>query len=258
MTAQISGIIFNIQRFSLHDGPGIRTTAFLKGCPLRCRWCHNPEGIYPEPELMHGERSETVGRTMTAEAVAEELARDQIFYEESGGGITLSGGEPLAQPEFSIDILHRCKERGLHTVLDTCGFATPDILQAVAAFTDLFLYDLKHPDSEVHERLTGVPNERIIDNLKMLCAAGNDVLVRQPIVPGLNDTLETLAQTGHLLESCGVQRLQLLEYHRLGTSKREKLSSDLPDLQIGIPTPNQMLAIQTFLGQFPFETILEQ
>lgn len=255
---QVEGIVFNIQRYSLHDGPGIRTTAFLKGCPLRCRWCHNPESIHPEPELMRkGDGTEIVGRVMTAEAVAAELARDRVFYEESGGGITLSGGEPLYQPEFALDILSRCKAEHLHTTVDTCGYVDSNVLLAAAECTDLFLYDLKHPDSIKHEEYTDVPNELIIENLRMLCAAGHHVLVRQPIIPGFNDDPGTVEATGRLLESCGVQRLELLEYHRLGASKRDKLLRKIPDPQIGTTIPDQMLAIQAILGKFPFETLME-
>jgi pyruvate formate lyase activating enzyme len=253
----VSGIVFNIQRFSVHDGPGIRTTAFLKGCPLRCRWCHNPEGINPEPEIMRRDQTaETAGRTMTAQAVANELARDRIFYEESGGGITLSGGEPLSQPEFAIEILRLCKEAGLHTALDTCGFAEPAVLLAAAPFTGLFLYDFKHPDSAKHEEFTDVPNDLIISNLKMLCAKGCDVLVRQPVIPGFNDAPETVEKTGRVLATCGIKRLQLLPYHALGTSKRRRLITDISAGNFTPPTHQQLLAIQSILGKFPFEIIL--
>lgn len=295
------GTVFNIQRFSVHDGPGIRTTAFLKGCPLRCRWCHNPEGIQDKVELLYTEdrctgcgacipacpenaislQAEKVrisencthcgkcvdvcperafeisGRTMTAEAVANELARDRVFYEESGGGITLSGGEPLAQPAFAIEILRRCKEARLHTVLDTCGFVETEILLAAAPFTDLFLYDFKHPDSALHEEYTDVPNELIIENLKILCAAGCEVLVRQPVIPGFNDAPEIIEKTGVLLEQCGVKRLQLLPYHSLGHSKRNKLIRDIPGFITGVLSGKQILKLKSVLDQFPFDTIIE-
>lgn len=246
----IEGTVFNIQRFSLHDGPGIRTTAFLKGCPLNCRWCHNPEGIHPEPE--------TVGRTMTAKAVADELARDRVFYEESNGGITLSGGEPLSQPEFAIDILRQCKEAGLHTALDTCGYADPEVMLAAAPYTDLFLYDFKHPDSAMHEEFTDVPNEQIIENLRLLCAAHAEVLVRYPIIPGFNDAPETVEQTGTILTDCDAKQVQLLPYHPLGKSKASNLNHSAPALEFATPTAEQMLAIQTILGRFPFETLIEE
>lgn len=259
METHYLGIIFNIQRFSVHDGPGIRTTAFLKGCPLCCRWCHNPESIHPEPELMRkDDATETVGRSITSEALTTELARDRIFYEESDGGITLSGGEPLAQPEFAIDVLRRCQAEGLHTTLDTAGFVETDVLLAASQYTDLFLYDLKHPNSAKHEAFTDVPNELIIKNLKTLCAAGHNVLVRQPIIPGFNDDLQTAKATGQLLEACGAQRLELLEYHTMGQGKRRKLLRKWPETQIGISIPNQMLEIRAVLSKFPFETIFEK
>jgi pyruvate formate lyase activating enzyme len=296
---QIEGTVFNIQRFSVHDGPGIRTTAFLKGCPLRCRWCHNPESFLETPELLYTkdrctgcgncvplcpERAITLvgekiriseacthcgacaeacpanalvisGETMTAEAVAAQLARDRIFYEESGGGITLSGGEPLAQPEFAIEILRRCQESGLHTTLDTCGFAETETILRAAAHTDLFLYDFKHPDSAMHEEFTEVPNELVIENLKALCARGSNVLVRQPVVPGVNDSPETIERTGAVLEACGVKQLQLLPYHTLGESKLNKRIYDKQARHFSIPLPNQMLEMRAILGKFSFTTI---
>jgi pyruvate formate lyase activating enzyme len=258
-TKQTEGTIFNIQRYSLHDGPGIRTTAFLKGCPLHCRWCHNPEGIHPEPEIIRTEQgTETVGRSMTAEAVARELARDRVFYEESGGGITLSGGEPLAQPDFAIEILRRCKADRLHTALDTSGFVDTEVLLAAAPFTDLFLYDLKHPDSGAHEAYTGGPNGRIIENLKVLCAGGCNVLVRYPVVPGFNDAPETVEQAGRILADCGIEQLQLLPYHALGGSKRSKLRRRMPFMSCSAPSAGQMLAIRDIIGRFPFQTTLEE
>lgn len=297
----ICGTVFNIQRFSVHDGPGIRTTAFLKGCPLHCRWCHNPEGILDKPELLYTEDRctgcgacipacpenaislqgkkarisescthcgacvdvcpelalEISGRVMTAEAVANELARDRIFYEESGGGITLSGGEPLAQPEFATEILRRCKELKLHTTLDTTGFVEAESLEAARPFVDLFLFDLKHPDSAIHEEGTDVPNELIIENLQTLCAKGCDVLVRQPIIPGYNDAPEIIEKTGALLERCGVKRLEIFSYHTLGKSKRDKLIRDIPGFITGVLTGIQILELKNMLDPFQFDTIIE-
>ncbi len=196
------------------------------------------------------------GRITNSEAVANELARDLIFYEESGGGITLSGGEPLAQPDFAIDILRRCKEGGLHTALDTTGFVDSDILLAAAPFTDLFLYDFKHPVSTAHEQYTDVPNELIIQNLKTLCLRGENVLVRQPIVPGFNDAPEVVERTGETLVACGVERLEILSYHTFGRSKHGKVIRGTSVMDWAVPSSEQMLAIQAILGKFPFETLI--
>jgi len=299
---QIEGTVFNIQRFSVHDGPGIRTTAFLKGCPLNCRWCHNPEGLSGQPELLYSEDRcqgcgacmsactenvisrdngkirisrecthcgrcvdacteqalEITGRVMTSGAVANELARDRIFYEESGGGITLSGGEPLAQPEFAIDILRRCRASGLHTALDTTGFVEAEVIQAAIPHTDLFLYDFKHPDSATHLQYTDIPNEPVIEHLKLLIEAGCNILVRQPIIPGFNDAPETVEHTGEILAACGIKRLQILSYHTFGKHKHGKLVRGVPATDWEIPSAEQMLAIQAILGKFPFETLRDE
>jgi len=298
----IEGTVFNIQRFSIHDGPGIRTTAFLKGCPLNCRWCHNPEGILDQPELLYTEDHctgcgacipactenvisrhdgkiriskecthcgrcvdscteqalEITGHTMTSDAVANALARDRVFYEESGGGITLSGGEPLNQPEFAIDILRRCKENGLHTALDTTGFVETEVILSSIPFTDLFLYDFKHPDTETHQKYTDIPIEPIVEHLKSLIEAGCNVLVRQPIVPGFNDTPDVIERTGEVLTACGVKRLQILSYHTFGKHKYGKLVRGTPATDWAVPSTEQMLAIQAILGKFPFETLRDE
>jgi pyruvate formate lyase activating enzyme len=211
------GRIFNLQRFSLHDGPGIRTTVFFKGCPLDCAWCHNPEGRTPEV-------SEGMGREVSVAEVLAEVVRDRPFYETSGGGVTFSGGEPLAQPEFLLACLRACRGEGLSTALDTCGFAPTEVLLASAALSDLVLYDLKALDDHVHEKATGVPNARILENLEALARSGARIWLRMPIVPTVNDGARDMEAAAALVKDLpGVERVCLLPYHAMGVDKALRL-----------------------------------
>ena len=262
--AMTEGLVFDIQRFAPHDGPGIRTTVFLKGCPLHCAWCHNPESRDPGPELLlragrcvvcgscievcpetaavpageaHGAPTacvrcgscveacptgarEQAGRTMDAAAVVAEVVRDRVFYEESGGGVTFSGGEPLSQPRFLIECLDACRETELHTAVDTCGHAAPEVVLEVAGRTDLVLFDVKMADPERHLRWTGVDNRLIFANLEMLASRHPEVWLRVPVVPGVNDDPDNIEATAKLAARLeGVRRVCLLPYHRAGTAK---------------------------------------
>ena len=256
------GRVFNLQRFSLHDGPGIRTTVFLKGCPARCAWCHNPESQSPLPELIvvetrcascgecrrvcpHGAPSpregacqtcgacvdacpagarELVGREMTVAEVMTELRRDSPFYQESGGGATFSGGEPLAQPAFLRELLEACRSEGIATAVDTCGFAPRQLLLGLAPLVDVFLFDVKLLDDARHRELTGLPIEPILDNLRALSATHRNVWVRIPVVPGHTDEPADLERTAALLQGLrGVRRVSLLPYHRTGADKARRL-----------------------------------
>ncbi len=187
------GIIFDIKRFAIHDGAGIRTTVFFKGCPLSCWWCHNPEsrntGIEQMNTVKHGaERTETVGRQVTVPEVLAELERDRLFYEESGGGITLSGGEPLQQPDFLAALLEACRNAGFHTVVDTSGYGETAVIDRISNLVDLFLFDLKLMNPSEHQVHTGIDNKSILENLKRLIERGAAVQVRIPLVPGITDT----------------------------------------------------------------------
>ena len=260
----ITGIILEPKRFAVHDGPGIRTTFFLKGCPLRCLWCHNPESILPEPELayyahkcircgecvsacpngahsMRGEKHEfhrslcaacgkceraclgralrLYGKRITPEDAVALALEDQAFYEQSGGGVTLSGGEPLFQPEFCLELLKQLKRAGLHTALDTCCFVPRTALEAVLPATDLFLVDFKHADPTEHRKLTGQGNERILENLRFLSGQNAAIEIRIPFVPGCNDSDENMERTGELLRHLNIQSVKLLAYHDLARSK---------------------------------------
>ncbi len=265
----MQGMIFDIKKFALHDGPGIRSTVFLKGCPLRCSWCHNPESQASEPELLfspekclacgwcvdscpehchsfaqgrhHFDRTtcrhcglcatrcfsqalEFVGSYMSVEEVLQEVCKDSIFYANSGGGMTVSGGEPLAQFAFVRELLTQAKNRELHNCLETCGYASWKQLAALVEVVDLFLYDLKSLDSAQHTKITTKDNHLILENLRRLDAAGARIILRCPIIPGINDSTKALQAIGSLAdELVNVQKLEIEPYNPLGLSKYSRL-----------------------------------
>ncbi len=265
----IRGTVFDIRRFSIHDGPGLRTTVFFKGCPLRCYWCHNPESQHHRRELMYwperciqcqacvaacpngaiawdgaqpvtdaakcdlagactqacyAEARQIAGRTMGVAQVMAELTRDQSFYETSNGGVTFSGGEPLLQPAFLLGLLQACRAAEIHTALDTCGFAPWETIDRIRPFVDLFLYDIKLMDPVRHRKYTLVFNPRILDNLRQLAQLGHKIIVRVPIIPGINDDERNLHQTAAFAMGLGgLGRVDLLPYHAAATGKYERL-----------------------------------
>ncbi len=268
--ARRSGLVFNIMRFALHDGPGIRTTVFLKGCPLRCWWCHNPESQSSEPEVIYfeercvhcgecvrvcprgalaldgaGERvvrdpdacdacgecarvcpagaRQLAGRRMTVPEVMAEVLKDQVFYDQSGGGVTISGGEPLLQPEFVEELLAACRARRIRTALDTCGLAQPEVVERIRPYVDLFLDDLKLLDRAGHLKYTGVKNEQILRNLALLAEGGSTVIVRLPVIPGVNDGADDLDTLAGFMTAHGLRDVDLLPYHRMGSDKYQRL-----------------------------------
>ncbi len=231
------GIIFDIKRFAVHDGPGIRTTVFLKGCPLRCAWCHNPESISTAicevPKTVRiGDKTltdnETIGHEISVGELMRELEKEKIFMDESGGGVTFSGGEPLMQPEFLFEALKACKNAGIHTAVDTSGYAKWVIFEKIAQFTDKFLYDLKLIDDELHKKYTGVSNKIILENLKKLSAIGKNFKIRIPCVPDITVTDENIAQTIDFLCSFANKPLEinLLPYHNTAAHKYERFGMD--------------------------------
>ncbi len=289
--AAVTGLITDIQRFSVDDGPGIRSTVFLKGCPLQCLWCHNPECISPKVQLRYVESAcvrcgtcEKVcpadvhhvtrtehrvdfdkciacgacvaacaydalalsGRSVTVEDVIQEVMKDKRYYDTSGGGITISGGEPLMQPEFTLALLKAAKEQNLHTCMETCGHVEEEALREAAKLTDIFLYDYKATDPNAHQALTGAGSRRILNNLDMLYNLGAAIILRCPIIPGCN------TETGHydgiiaLLDRYpGISRAELMAYHRMGTGKYKQLGksytlSNLPDM--GLDQKEEILA----------------
>ena len=259
------GKIFDIKRFAVHDGPGVRTTVFFKGCPLNCLWCHNPEGISFETELaylyrrcvacgecvsacpqglhtlkdgVHTMRREgctlcmrcanvclpgalkRYGMEYTVEELLAIVLKDRDFYRESGGGVTCSGGEPLAQADFAAAFLMACKANGLHTAVDTSGYAPWEAFSGVLPYTDLFLYDIKHMNAKIHTELTGVSNEPILANLRALAEYGKAVEVRVPVIPRLNDGKENIDSLGKFLGSIStLTAVRPLPYHALSGSK---------------------------------------
>ena len=229
----MTGIIFDIKRYAVHDGPGIRTTVFLKGCPLRCWWCHNPESFsveiikVPRIVMLDGksiETIETIGKEMHVKDLMDEILKDTMYYEESGGGVTFSGGEPLMQTDFLQAAIRACKEAGLHVAVDTSGVASQEQFERIIDDTDLFLYDIKHLNDQKHQAHTGVSNRLVLDNLAYLLDKKKDVIIRYPVIPGINDDEEQLAALVALLKSYRHQlpELHLLPYHAIARGKYER------------------------------------
>lgn len=296
----MTGRIFDIKRYSIHDGPGIRTTVFLKGCALGCQWCHNPESIDLGPDLMHWpsrckrchacveacplaalstdpsgavlidrakcdlcgrcaeaclyDAMQIVGREMTVDEVVAEVERDRVFFEQSGGGVTLSGGDPLVQAAFAEAVLAACRSRGLHTAIDTAGLASNGALERLARQADLVLFDLKVMDADTHKALTGVSNAAILDNLTRLVAAGSEVWIRIPVVPGVNDGDENIRRTIAFLRSLGkVRQVGLLPYHGGGLDKARRIGKDARFAKFESPSEERLAAIEAAFRDAGFD-----
>ena len=229
-----TGLIFDIKKCALHDGPGIRTTVFFKGCPLDCKWCHNPESRNAEPEsfrladcrgdqLLSGKTHETVGRTVTVDEVMNELLKDLIFYEQSGGGVTFSGGEPMIQADFLKAVLQDCKAEGLHTAVDTSGYVDYVEFEKLKGLVDLYLYDIKLIDDRSHQEYVEVSNRLILENLKQLYTNGANLHLRFPMIPGITDTDENLeASALFVADLSDVKEVSLMPYNKMGEDKADR------------------------------------
>ncbi|WP_091232983.1 glycyl-radical enzyme activating protein [Anaerobium acetethylicum] len=231
----IKGRIFDIQKFSIHDGPGIRTIVFLKGCVLRCRWCCNPESQNFDIETMKvGEKNKVIGEDVTVAQVLEEVMKDMTYYKRSGGGLTLSGGESLLQPDFACALLEAARESGINTAIESSGCVGYGIIERYLPHLDLFMLDIKHVDSAKHEAYTGLPNSLILENARKIAESGQNLVIRVPVIPGFNHTPEEIRKIAEFAASLpGVEELHLLPYHRFGQDKYEGLGREylLGDLE---------------------------
>lgn len=294
------GTIFDLKRYAVHDGPGIRLNVFFKGCPLHCLWCHNPEGVAFKPELMlmsnrcarcgdcvracsfgalsqngdglvRADRSrctmcgdcveacqreaiDIVGREVSVEEVLAEAEKERVFFEQSGGGVTLTGGEPLAQPDFAGALMDGLKQRGFHLALDTSGYARPEIFLSLAARADLILFDLKLMDEDRHKKYTGVSNDLILENLKSLGSAGKPVWVRFPLIPGVNDDEANLRAMADFLGGIkSVQQVNVLPYHRGGVEKFRRLGREDEFAVYEPPSEEKVQAVIDFFRNRGFQ-----
>ena len=297
-----SGCIFDIKRYAIHDGPGIRTTVFFKGCPLRCRWCHNPESWKNNPELsvrfsrcigcgrctevcsrnaitmvdnrpvtdlekcnlcgecinvcLTGAR-EIIGSWTTVSQVMAEVEKDRIFYDQSGGGVTFSGGEPLYQYNFLLALLENCRSSGIHSAVDTTCYAKRDIIQRVAAQTDMFLCDIKHMDPQIHKEYTGVDNSLILENIRYLAQTGANIKIRIPVIPGFNDDDKNIEMTAQFVKSLEtIEQVDILPYNSGGLEKATRLADDLEIMKKVTPNNGEMENIKKNLQEFGFKVTI--
>lgn len=248
----VRGRIFDIQRFSTHDGPGIRTIVFLKGCALRCRWCCNPESQSYEIEtMMQNGKPKTMGRDVTVGEVLAEVLQDRPYYNRSGGGITLSGGESLLQPDFAVALLKACKENGINTAIETTGFANRDVIERFLPYLDTVLMDIKHINPDKHKEFTSQSNERILENAKLIAEKAKKLIIRVPVIPTFNDTVAEIAEIAAFASSLSrVDEIHLLPYHSMGRDKYTGLGREYTMGDIKSPTNELMEVLKQTAEQF--------
>ncbi len=306
--ALLTGRVYNIQRFSIQDGPGIGTTVFLKGCPLECLWCSNPESQNPIPEIAHRnslcnscgdclkvcdgkaislsssdgasiikidrEKCNNCGKCidactngalkfygqyMSVDEVFDEVSRDIAFYSKSGGGVTVSGGEPLSQANFVAELFHRCRKMGIHTTIDTCGYASVSALKKVLVETDLVLFDLKLMNSRQHKRFTGRYNEVVLRNARLIVAKGIKMIIRIPIVSGINDSEENLVETARFVSELDNKlHVDLLPYHRFGESKYKMLGRDYQLTNVKPPDEEQLQRAMEIFKRYGLDCAIQR
>ena len=238
----IKGRIFNIQRFSIHDGPGIRTIVFFKGCRMRCAWCCNPESQNREIEtIIEKDKEKIVGKDVTVDEIMPEILADVPYYRRSEGGVTLSGGEVLCQADFARELLKACKEAGLHTAIESASSLSFSEIEKLLPYLDLYLMDIKHMDSEKHKEYTGVSNELILENAKKIAKSGVELIIRTPVIPTFNDTAEDIKAISSFAKTLpGVKEHHLLPYHRLGSDKYKGLGRNYSLKEIEPPSKEKM------------------
>ena len=247
----ILGTIFSIEEFAIHDGPGIRTTIFMKGCPLRCAWCHNPEGLSFEKQELNTKNGRVpCGEVYNSDELAERMLKNAGFFQMNGGGVTLTGGEPMAQPQFVIDFLEKIEP--LHKVIETSGYTSPSVFEKVISLVDLVLFDIKHTDPEIHKKFTGFDNRLILNNLRILIDSGKEFIIRLPLIPGVNDTYENMMSIYSLIKNASsLIRIEFLPYHRTAGAKYEMTG------QVYQPPfdPEQKPRIYNVFEQYSIKTI---
>jgi len=301
--SSIRGIVFAVKKYSIHDGPGIRTSVFFKGCPLNCWWCHNPEcistereiyiwddkcigcgdcsnicstgAIYPIQDFIQTDMKkctlcgkcvevcpsgarEIIGKKITVSQLMEEIKKDTIFYDDSGGGVTFSGGEPLTQPLFLSALLHECKQQKIHTAVDTSGYASTKILIEISKSVDLFLFDLKFIDDFKHKKYTGVSNQIILKNLKELSSINKKIIIRIPIVPGINDDHKNILKISEFVASLkNVSQVDVLPFHKIGVEKYKRFGMNyrLPEVQYS--SKNRIAEIENQLKKYRFKVVIK-